>query len=175
MDGPSYELCSIREGLLRSARLFMMQVRTDVDRVRRVNRAATLLDMLNLALLVHDKGRAAGKLSLFIQDAVRLRDVALHVAQKREFHSDFLGKRAVGGRCINADAKDCGVVEVDLAGVDTRLVSLEFLRSATGKGKYVKRQDDRLLAPVIAQFYGRSLIAPQSEVGRGVSHLKKGV
>jgi len=153
----------------------MVQVRADVDRVGRVNRAATLLHVLDFALLVHDEGGAAGKLSLFIQDAIRLRDVALHVAQEREFDSYFLGKRGVGRRSINTDAEDGGVVEVDLARIDTRLVSLEFLRSTTGEGQYVERQDDVFLAPVIAQLYHRSLIAAQSEIWCDVAHLEEGV
>jgi hypothetical protein len=152
-----------------------MEIRADVYRVGRVNGAATLLDMLNLAVLVHDKGGAAGKLSVFVQDTVCLGDFALHVAQEREFHADFLGKRVVGRGSINADAKYRGVIEVDLAGVDTRLVSLKLLRSTTGEGEYVKRQDDRLLAAVIAQLYRRTLVAAQREIGREVSDLKKGV
>ena len=116
-----------------------MQVRADVDRIRRVNRTATFLDMLDFALFVHDKGRAASKLSLVIQDPVSLRDFALHVAKKREFDSDFLGKRCVGWGSINANAKYRGVFEVDLARVDTSLVSLKFFRSTTGEGKHVER------------------------------------
>ena len=116
-----------------------MQVRTDVDRVRRVNRTATFLHMLDLALLVHNKGGATSKLSFFIQDSVSLRDFALHVAKKREFDSDFLGKRCVGGRSINADAKYSDVFEVDLARVDTSLVSLKLFRSTTGEGQHIER------------------------------------
>jgi hypothetical protein len=95
--------------------------------------------MLDLALLVHDKGGATGKLSFLIQDSVSFRDFPLHVAKKRKFDSDFLGKRCVGGGSINADAKYGGVFEIDLARVDTRLVSLKFFRSTTGEGKHVER------------------------------------
>lgn len=116
-----------------------MQVRTDVDRVRRVNRTATFLDMLDLALLVHDKGGATGKLGFFIQDSVSLGNFALHVAEERKFHSDFLGKRRVGRGSINADAEYGGVFQVDLARVDTSLVSLKFFGSTTSEGKDVER------------------------------------
>ena len=92
-----------------------MQVRADIDRIRRVNRTAAFLDMLDLALLVHDKGGATGKLSFLIQDSVSFRDFALHVAKKWKFDSDFLGERCVGGGSINADAKYGGVFEIDLA------------------------------------------------------------
>lgn len=82
----------------------MVQVCADVDRVCRVNRAATLLNVLDFALLVHHESGTAGKLSLFIQDAISLCDLALHVAQERKFHSNFLGKRVVGRRSIDTDA-----------------------------------------------------------------------
>jgi hypothetical protein len=95
--------------------------------------------MLYLALLVHDKSRAARKLSFLIQNSVSLRNFARHVAKKREFDSDLLGERGVGRGSINADAKYCGVFEVDLARVDTRLVSLKFFGSSTGEGKHVER------------------------------------
>ena len=122
-----------------------MQVRTDVDRVRRVNRTAALLDVLDLALLVHYKRGATRKLRFFIQDSVRLRDFALHVAKKWELDPDFFRKRGIGGRGINADAKHSGVIEVDLARIDTRLVSLKFFRSTTSEGEHVEGQDDVFL------------------------------
>ena len=84
--------------------------------------------MFYLALLIHDKGGATRKLSFRVQDSVRLRDFARHVAKKREFDTDLFGERGVGRGSINADAKHSGVFEVDLDGVDTRLVSLKFFR-----------------------------------------------
>jgi hypothetical protein len=93
----------------------MVQVGADVDCVRRVNRTAAFLDMLNLALLVHDEGGATRELSFLIQYSVRLCDFPLHIAKKGEFDADLLGKRGVGRWGINADAKYGGVFEVDLA------------------------------------------------------------
>jgi hypothetical protein len=98
-----------------------------------------------------------------------------HVAQKRKFDPDFLGERGVGRRSVNADAQNGGVFEVDLAGIDTRLVCLQFFRSTLGEGKNVERQDDVLLAEVIAQLHRRSLVAAQGEIGRNVSDLQRRV
>jgi len=152
-----------------------MQVRADVDRVRRINRAVPFLDMLNLALLVHDKGGATSKLSFLIQDTVRLRDFTFHVTKKGKFDSDFLGECRVGRRGINADPEHSRVFEVDFARVDTRLVCLKLFRSTTGKGKNIECQNDILLASVIAQSYCRPLVAAQRKVGRNVSDLQKRV
>jgi hypothetical protein len=123
---------------LRSARV-SMQLGADVDRVRRVNRPVAFLNVLDLALLVHDEGGAIGKLKLVIQDAVFLRDLPRHVAQKRKCDPDLFGECGVGGKSVDADAKNSGLLKVDLAGIDTRLVGLQLFRSTTGEGKHVER------------------------------------
>jgi hypothetical protein len=115
--------------------------------------------MLDLALLVHDKRGAAGKLHLLIQDAVFLGNLACHVAQQREFDPDFFSECLVGRGSVNADAQYGGVFKVDLAGIDTRLVRLKFFRSTTGESKDVEGQYNVLFSPVIAQFHHRSLVA----------------
>ena len=150
----------------------MVQVGADVDGVGGINRAVAFLYVRDLALLVHDKRSAVGKLKLIVQDAVLFRDLARHVAQERELDTDFLGERGVGGRSVNADTQDGGVLRVDLAGVDTRLVCLKFLRSTAGEGKNVERQDDVLLAAIITQLHGRVLVAAQCEIGRNVSNFE---
>jgi hypothetical protein len=111
-----------------------MQVGANVDRIRGVDGAVAFLDVLNLALLIDDKCGAVGKLKLVVEDAVLLRDLACHVAEKREFDANFFGECGVGGRSVNADAQNSGVLRVDLAGVDTRLVCLQLFRSTTGEG-----------------------------------------
>ena len=95
---------------LRLTGLFLVQIRANVDRIRRINRTAAFLNVLYLALLVYDEGGAACKLSFLVEDSVRLCDLALHVAQEGEFDSDFLGEGGVRGRSVNADAKNRGVV-----------------------------------------------------------------
>jgi hypothetical protein len=89
-------------------------------------------------LLVHDKSRATRKLSFLIQNSVSLRNFARHVAKQREFDSDLFAECGVRRGSVNADAKYGGVLEVDLAGVDTRLVSLKFFRSTTGEYSLVQ-------------------------------------
>ena len=136
-----------------------MQACADVDRVRWVNRTIAFLDVLDLALLVYNKGGATGKLGLLIQNPVRLGDLARHVAKQWEFDSDFLGEGGVGGGSIDADAEYRSILWIDLARVDTSLVCLKFLRSTTGEGKHVERQYDVLLTSVIAQLHVRALVA----------------
>ena len=136
-----------------------MQAGADVDRVCWVNRTIAFLHVLDLALFVHNKSGAARKLGLLIQNPICFGDLARHVAKKRKLDSDFFGESGVGGRSIDADAKYRGILEVDLARIDTSLVCLKFFRSAAGEGKHVERQDDVLLASVVAQLYCRALVA----------------
>ena len=152
-----------------------MQGRADIDRVRWIDRAASFLNVLYLALLVHHEGRAARELCFLVEDSVGFRDFAFHVAEKRELDSDLLRERRIGGRSIDADAEYGRVVEVYFAGVDTRLVSLKLFCSTTGEGEDIERQDHRLLASVVAQLHCCSLITAQREVWRRVSDLQKSV
>ena len=131
--------------------------------------------MLNLPLLVHDESGTVCELGLIVKDAVCLRDLALHVTEKRKLDTNFLGESGVGGSSVNADSQNCGVVEVDLAFVDTSLVSLKFLGSTTGKGKDVERQNDVLFTPKIAQLYGGSQMAAQREVWSRVANFQERV
>jgi hypothetical protein len=99
--------------------------------------------------------------------------LAGHVAKQGKFDSDFFGEGLVGRGSVDADAEDRGFLEVDLAGIDTRLVCLQFLRSTTGKGKNVKGQDDVLFAAIVAQLNRSSLVASQGEIGSHVSDFEE--
>ena len=129
---------------------FALQIGAQIDRIGRIDGPAAFGDLLNTALLIDDEGRAIGKLGFVIEDAVLLEDFTLHVTQQREFHADLIGEFGVGRNGVDADAQHRRIIEVDLASVDTSLVSLEFLRSTTGEGENEERQDDVLLAAVIA-------------------------
>src|SRR5216684_6192554 len=61
---------------------FLFQVRTEVNRVCRVDRTTAFLDVLNLSLLVHDESGAVRKLGFIIEDAIGLRHFSLHVTEK---------------------------------------------------------------------------------------------
>jgi hypothetical protein len=152
-----------------------VQAGADVDRVGWVNRAVAFLYMLDLALFVDDKRGAIRKLKLVVQDAILFRDLPRHIAQKRKFHPDFFGESFVRGRRINADSQDLRVFQIDLARVDTSLVSLKLFRSTTGEGKNIERQYDVLLAAEIAQLHRLSLVAAQGEIRRRVSDLQERV
>jgi hypothetical protein len=110
------------------------QVRAHIDGIGRINGATAFLYVLDLALLVHDKGGAVGKLGVVVQHAIGFSDLTLHIAEQREFYANLFRECGVRGYCVNADAEDFGVVQIDFPGVDTSLVSLQFLRSATGEG-----------------------------------------
>jgi hypothetical protein len=152
-----------------------VQAGADVDRVGWVDRAVAFLYVLDLALFVDDKRGAVRKLKLVVQDAVLFRDLPRHVAQKRKFDPDFFRECFVRRRRINADSQDLRVFQIDLARVDTSLVSLQFFRSTTGEGKNVERQYDVLLAAEIAQLHRLSLVAAQGEIRRRVSDLQERV
>jgi len=154
---------------------FALQIGAQIDGVGRIDRSAAFGDLLNAALLIHHKRGAIGKLGVVIQDPVLLEDFALHVAQQREFYADLVGKFGVGGNGVDADAYDRRIIEVNLACVDTSLVSLEFLRSTTCKRENVERHDDVFLAAVIAQFKRCAPGALQGEVRRHVADLQVGV
>jgi hypothetical protein len=127
--------------------------------------------VLNLALLVHDESGTVRELGFIVEDAIGLRHFALHVTKKGKLDTNFFGEGAVGWRSVNADAQNCRVIQVDLACVDTSLVSLEFLGSTTGKGKDIERQNDVLFTPKIAQLYSGSQMAAQREVWSHVANL----
>ncbi len=131
--------------------------------------------MLNLSLLVHDESGAVCELGFIVEDAIGLRHFSLHVTEKGKLDTNFLGEGAVGGGSVNADAQNCGVVQVDLASVDTSLVSLKFFGSTTGKGEDVERQNDVLLTPKIAQLYRGAQMATQREVRSYVANLQERV
>lgn len=92
-----------------------MQRRADIDRIRWIDCPATFLNVLNLAFLVHDEGRAAGELGLFVENSVSFRNFSLHVTEERELHPDFLGECCIRGGGIDADAKHGRVIEIDFA------------------------------------------------------------
>jgi hypothetical protein len=120
--------------LLLRARLSPLQICTEVDGIGRINSAAAFLNVLNPTLLIHHKRCAVGKLSFIIQNTVRFGDLALHVAQEREFHAKLFGEFGIGRNGIDADAQNCGVVKIDFARVDTSLVSLQLFGSTSGEG-----------------------------------------
>jgi hypothetical protein len=117
-----------------------VQLGADIDCIGRVDRAVTFLDVLDFSFFVHYKRGAVRELELIVQDAVLLRHLPRHVAKQREFHSDFFGERLIGRGSVDADPKYGGVFSVDLSGVDTSLVCLEFFRSTAGESKDIKRQ-----------------------------------
>lgn len=136
-----------------------MELGADVDRIGGVDCAVAFLDVLDFSFFVHDKRGAVCELELVVQDAVFFRHLPRHIAKQRELHSDFFCECLVGRGCVDADAKNGGVLSVDLSGVDTSLVCLKFFRSTASERKDVKRQYDVLFSPIVAQLYHFPVIA----------------
>lgn len=115
-----------------------MQIGANVDRVGRIDGAVAFLNVLYFPLLIDHEGCPAGELGLFVEDSISLRDFPLHVAQQGKFDSDLFREGGVGRWSVDADAKDFGVIQVDLSRVDTSLVSLKFLGSTGGESQNVE-------------------------------------
>ena len=159
-----------------------MQVRANGQGVIGIDGAVAFLDVLNDAVLVDDDVGALGPFVGFVrgillrvvgfQDPVFLEHFLVHVAEEGKLDANLLGEGRVGRGRINADAENFRVVQVDLAGVDSRLDRLELLRSTTGKGKHVDGKEYVLLAVKVAELDRFPLIAEEGEVRGFVAHLQ---
>lgn len=78
-------------------------------RARRVNRCATLFDMLDNAFLVYDERGARAVAAFFIEDAVVAHGRAFEIAEERERDSNLLCEFAVGGNTVDAKTKNLSV------------------------------------------------------------------
>src|SRR6266849_6643104 len=78
----------------------------------------------------------------------------------------------IGGAAVNAHAKNFRVRRVDLSRGDSSLDRLKLFRSTTGKGQDVNGKKDIFLAAEVAELYGCTLIADQSEVWSGITDLQ---
>ena len=113
-------------------------------RAARVNGRLADLDMLDHAVFVDHECGAVRKALLFVQNAVVLGYRPLEVAEKREVKIFLLRKRGVGRRTIHTDAENLRVGLLEFG--DISLIRLQFLRSATGEGQYIKGQYHVLLS-----------------------------
>lgn len=159
--------------------LFLVQVRANGQGVIGIDRAVAFLDVLDDAVFIDDDIGTLGPIVALALNVARFEDAVgsehflVHVAQQREFNPDLLGEGGVGGRRVNTDAEDFRVAEVDLAAVDSRLDRLELLRSTTGEGEHVDREEDVLLSLKIAELHRFPLIAQQSEIGSFFADLQR--
>src|SRR5262249_39296992 len=89
----------------------------------RIHGALALLDVLDRALLVHQKCGAVRELVFSVEHAVEFDDLARHVAQQRERHADLLREFCVGEWAVDADAEHLRIRRVELG--DISLICLE--------------------------------------------------
>jgi hypothetical protein len=98
-----------------STSLFVVQPRAHRDGCIRIHGAIVLIDMLNLAVLIHDESRALRKLVIvaflvvLLQNPILFQNFPVHVAQEGKGHADLLGKGGVRGRRVNADSEYDGI------------------------------------------------------------------
>ena len=142
-------------------------------RARRIDGAVALLDVADLAVLVHHEGGAVCDACRFDQNAIRLRHLAIgKIAQER--HGDVvLGcELALGRGVVGADPEYLGSGLFEFC--DTSLVRSEFLRSATGECGGIERQYDHALAAEVGELDAPALCRGQAEVGSFIADLEMG-
>ena len=130
------------------------------------------LDVLDNAFLVHHKGDAIGEAVSVVQDPVVFRYDPLEIAQERESESLLFRKNFVGRGAVHADAQHLGVRLLEFG--DISLIRLQLLRSTTGEGEDVKRQNNVFLAAKIAQLRDLAVLIGQSKVRCPVTHAQTG-
>lgn len=128
------------------------------------------VDPLDDTLLIDDKGGAARKPPLLVQNPVELAHAALKVAEQRELNAKLLGEDPLRRDGINAYGQDLGFFVVEV--VDISLISVQFGSSAAGEGQDVKGQDDVLRAQEIRKTDGLAFMAGKLEVGGLVPYLE---
>ena len=104
------------------------------------------------AVAVDDEGRAVGDVPLHVVDAVGLDDLAVDIAQEREWEAPGLGKGVVGERAIAADREKRDPATFELAGDLSQAGQLG--RSDTAPVVAVEREDHVGLAPVFGEGDG---------------------
>jgi len=130
-----------------------------------IDGAIAAFDMANDAVLIDDNVRAESPLVALalhivgLQDSVAREHLAVHIAEEGEFDADLFRESRVRSGTIHAYAENFRVVRVQLAGVDSRLDRLELLRSTTGEGQDVDREENIFLSAEIAQLYRFPLVA----------------
>jgi len=135
-----------------------------------VNGRSVFVDVPDHTFLVHDEGGAIGKPVLFIENAVLGGDSPFEVAEDGKGHADLFGEFPVGGLTVDADAQNLGIRFLEFG--DISLIRLELLRSASRKGQNIKRQDDTLLPPKVAQLDDPALLVGKREFRSLVPNLE---
>jgi len=129
------------------------------------------INVANDARFVNDEGGSASHPSLFVQDSVQPAQRFPKIAQHGEFDSHFFSKFLLGRPSIHTHSQDFRIFRFKI--VDIRLISLQFGRSATGKGKNVEGKRHVLFTSEIRKTHGIPVLILQFEVGGLVAHLQE--
>src|SRR5262249_38127286 len=132
--------------------LLMVQAAASSLRARRIYGAGTLLDMLDLALLIDHERSAIGDASRGDQNSVILGYFALReIAQQGKTEVQLGCKFLLRGSIVRTDTEDLCVHSFKFG--DTSLVRQHFLRSTTGECGREERQHDCVLSAEIRELH----------------------
>jgi len=136
------------------------------QRVHWVNCLATVLNLLDDAILVDQKSHPLGNVDHWHQDSIFAANGPIGIAEDGIGKAQRLRKSLVFCGTIHTDSNHLRASALKFG--DISLIRLEFLGSAPGKSLDVKSQNDVLLAFEIAQLDGFSMLVRQSKI-RGVA------
>src|SRR5260221_2283401 len=145
--------------------LFFVQVGADRNGGVGVDGAVAAFDVADDALFVEDdvgaQGPLVGVALLFVgfEDAVGREHFLVHIAEEGKLDADLLGESGVCRGTVHTYAKNCGIVCINLAGIESRLDRLELLSSTTGESQDVNGEEDIFLAVKITKLDGFPAVA----------------
>lgn len=129
-----------------------------------INRGCSFLNMLNFPVKVDDKSCSIGHASLWKKHSIACRYFSHKVTYERISCLEFPSPVAQSGKVVCANSQDLRFGSLKF--FDTSLVSSEFFRSTTCKGRGKEGDHHSLLASKIRQGDWLALRTRQGEVRR---------
>jgi hypothetical protein len=147
-DAAQYDKASKYQsvGFFRS--VFQLGTLAGIDDLFRIDSVFVHLLFHDLSIFSDQEVHASRRLIFVFVDAVFVGYFSAPIAEKGEGHSNLVGEGFVGEGTIHAHTQDLGVGCFQRFQV--LLEVFHLLRSTTGKGEDIERQDDVLLAAVVA-------------------------
>ena len=124
------------------------------------------------AFLIDDENGAVGCAAFIVEDAIRLRHCAVRMEVRQQrigYVAERSRVRGLGRTGVAAYAQNLGILLLEVSVVAAHRGDL--VRSTTCEREYVEREDDGLLASVVAQGHIAHVLRRQREVGRGLSYI----
>ena len=126
--------------------------------------------MADDAVFINHEGDAVGKEAGEAKDSIRLGNLLLGVAQKREARPGFFGELAVPILTVETDAQHLRARSLKLG--DITLIRLDLLRSTGRGGANVKGQDNGFLPTEVREFDHLAVLIRQGKVRGAVTDLQ---